>query len=301
MAGKGREIGYARVSTDDQSAEGQVEALRAAGCMLVFCETASGGSRSRPELAKALATIGPGDVLVVARIDRLARSLLHLLEIIERIEKAGGHFRSLTDPIDTTTPQGKFALQVLGAAAEFERALIRERTREGLRVARARGRIGGNPGLRAGDGAARRAVAEARDRAYVTGVIESMETWAPTVRRLRPNFSWAVVAKAISRVTKEPWSAERLQRAARRMVGEGLLDAGILNRSVPRRDLELPQLVAGLRLAAPDATLEEIGTILEGMRFPTPRGAKRWHASSVAYQLSVAARHGLLPGTDTAG
>ena len=90
-------------------------------------------------LARLLDRIGPGDTLVVVRIDRLARSLAHLLEVIERLDAKGAHFRSLHDPIDTASPQGKFTLQVLGAAAEFERALIRERTRAGLASARAKG------------------------------------------------------------------------------------------------------------------------------------------------------------------
>ena len=103
-----------------------------------------------------------GDTLVVVRIDRLARSLSHLLEIIERLEAKGAHFRSLQDPIDTASPQGKFTLQVLGAAAEFERALIRERTKAGLRSAKAAGRVGGNPGLKAGDPVAIRKTRAAR-------------------------------------------------------------------------------------------------------------------------------------------
>ena len=102
-------------------------------------------------LARVLERIGKGDTLVVVRIDRLARSLSHLLEVIERLEAKGAFFRSLTDPIDTSSPQGKFTLQVLGAAAEFERALIRERTKAGLASARTKGRVGGNPGLRARD------------------------------------------------------------------------------------------------------------------------------------------------------
>ena len=95
---------------------------------------------------KHLDQLQAGDTLVVVRIDRLARSLSHLLEIIERLESKGAHFRSLQDPIDTASPQGKFTLQALGAAAEFERAQIRERTKAGLRSAKAEGRVGGNPG-----------------------------------------------------------------------------------------------------------------------------------------------------------
>ena len=136
-------IGYSRISTEDQTALPQVQELRSAGCVEIVEEQASGGSRSRPVLARVLDQLRIGDTLVVVRIDRLARSLSHLLEIIERLEAKGAHFRSLQDPIDTASPQGKFTLQVLGAAAEFERALIRERTKAGLTAAAARGRKGG--------------------------------------------------------------------------------------------------------------------------------------------------------------
>ena len=139
-------IGYARVSTDEQTTDPQIDALKAAGCQTILREHGSGGDRARPELKRALERCGRGDVLVVVRIDRLARSLSHLLEIIETLDARGAGFRSLGDPIDTTSPQGRFTLQILGAVAEFERALIRERTKAGLKAARERGRIGGNPG-----------------------------------------------------------------------------------------------------------------------------------------------------------
>ena len=125
-------IGYARVSTEDQTPLPQAQALKSEGCTEIFEEHASGGNRARPVLARVLERIGKGDTLVVMRIDRLARSLSHLLEVIEQLEAKGAFFRSLQDPIDTASPQGKFTLQVLGAAAEFERALIRERTKAGV-------------------------------------------------------------------------------------------------------------------------------------------------------------------------
>jgi len=179
-------IGYARVSTEEQQTDPQLDELRAAGCREVFEERASGASRSRVELARCLERIGPGDTLVVVRIDRLARSLAHLLEVIERLRARGAHFRSLGDPIDTASPQGIFTLQVLGAAAELERALIRERTRAGLKAAKARGRVGGNPGLRAGDPAAIRKIAAARATAYLADLLPGLDEWLPVVRRLRP-------------------------------------------------------------------------------------------------------------------
>ena len=138
-------IGYARVSTEDQTPLPQSEALQSAGCAEIFEEHASGGNRARPVLARVLERVQSGDTLVVVRIDRLARSLSHLLEVIERLEAKGAFFRSLQDPIDTSSPQGKFTLQVLGAAAEFERALIRERTKAGMKAAKKRGKHVGRP------------------------------------------------------------------------------------------------------------------------------------------------------------
>ena len=153
----------------------QSQALKSAGCVEIHEEQASGGNRARPVLARVLERIGKGDTLVVVRIDRLARSLSHLLEKIERLEAKGAFFRSLMDPIDTSSPQGKFTLQVLGAAAEFERALIRERTKAGLASARSKGRVGGNPGLRAGDPAALRKVRLARQDGYMDRLNENAQ------------------------------------------------------------------------------------------------------------------------------
>lgn len=131
-----RLIGYARVSTDEQVHDAQVDELRAAGCDRIFEEHGSGASRARPVLTRLLKNLAAGDVLVVVRLDRLARSVSHLLDVIEDLEHRGVHFRSLRDPIDTSTPQGMFSLQVLGAVAQLERALIAERTKSGMRAAR---------------------------------------------------------------------------------------------------------------------------------------------------------------------
>jgi len=126
----------------------------AAGCAALLEEHASGADRSRPVLTRLLRNVRPGDTLVVVRLDRLASSVSHQLAVIEQLEASSAHFRSLRDSIGTSTPQGMVSLQVLGTVAQLERALIGERTKAGLHAARARGRIGGNPGLRAGDPAA---------------------------------------------------------------------------------------------------------------------------------------------------
>ncbi len=142
-------LGYARVSTDEQETVAQVSALKSAGCEKIFREKASGGRWDRPELLRLLDQLRKGDVLVVWRLDRLSRSLRDVLVIMERIREAEAGFRSLMESLDTTTAPGRMMLQMIGAFAEFERAILRERTKAGLDAARKRGRIGGRrPKLR---------------------------------------------------------------------------------------------------------------------------------------------------------
>ena len=138
-------IGYARVSTGEQTLDLQLDALTKDGCEKIFTETASGAKSERPLLQEALAYARPGDTLVVWRLDRLGRSLPHLIETVTALRERGVGFRSLTEQIDTTTPGGKLIFHVFGALAEFERDLTRERTHAGLAAARARGRVGGRP------------------------------------------------------------------------------------------------------------------------------------------------------------
>src|SRR5579872_4295034 len=137
------QIGYARVSTDDQDTAAQVAALKAAGCERTYREKASGGRWDRPELHRLLDQLRKGDVLVVWKLDRLSRSLRDVLIIMERLAEAKAGFRSLTEAIDTTTAAGRMMMQMVGSFAEFERAMLRERTKIGLEVARREGRIGG--------------------------------------------------------------------------------------------------------------------------------------------------------------
>ena len=136
-------IGYARVSTNDQETATQVAALKAAGCERTYREKASGGRWDRPELHRLLDQIRKDDVLVVWKLDRLSRSLRDVLAIMDRLSEAGAGFRSLTEAIDTTTPAGRMMMQMVGSFAEFERAMIRERTSAGVAAARAAGRVGG--------------------------------------------------------------------------------------------------------------------------------------------------------------
>ena len=138
-------IGYARVSTDDQHASLQEDALKKAGCLRTFTDHASGSKASRPELDRMLDQLRSGDVVVVWRLDRLGRSLKNLIELVERLADMDVAFRSLSESIDTTTANGRLFFSIMAALAEFERDLIRERTHAGLASARARGRVGGRP------------------------------------------------------------------------------------------------------------------------------------------------------------
>ncbi|HDT1604997.1 recombinase family protein [Enterobacter hormaechei] len=137
------QIGYVRVSTNDQNTALQRNALECAGCELIFEDKMSGKTSDRPGLKKVLRTLSEGDTLVVWKLDRLGRSMRHLVTLIEDLRGRGINFRSLTDSIDTSTPMGRFFFHVMGALAEMERELIVERTRAGLAAARQQGRIGG--------------------------------------------------------------------------------------------------------------------------------------------------------------
>ena len=292
-AAAGRLIGYARVSTEDQGTDPQRDELAAAGCAMILEEHASGADRSRPVLARLLREIAAGETLVVVRLDRLARSVSHLLGVIEQLEACGAHFRSLRDPIDTTTPQGMFSLQVLGAVAQLERALIAERTQSGLNAARARGRVGGNPGLRAGDPNAIRKMRASRDAAHLAGVLAQLDAWLPTVRRMRPDQPWGDVVRVLNHGKAAGWTVERLRRTVRRLAAEGIIEARLLDRARPQpSDDRLVRLVAGIKAAAPDRTLQQIAAQLEAMRERTPRGGTRWHPSSVKHLLARADRLG---------
>lgn len=137
------QIGYARVSTQDQDTNSQIQALKSAGCEIIFQEKASGGRWDRPELHRLIKQLRKGDIVVVWKLDRLSRSLKDVLILMEDITNAQAGFRSLTEAIDTTTPAGRMMMQMVGSFAEFERAMLRERTRIGLDAARKEGRVGG--------------------------------------------------------------------------------------------------------------------------------------------------------------
>jgi len=189
----GDPVGYARVSTRDQTVALQLDALHAAGCVHVFEETSSGAQRDRPQLAAALDTMRAGDTLVVWKLDRLARSTKQLIETVEELARCSIGFRCLTQDIDTTTAGGRLVFTIFSAIAEFEREIIRECTRAGLDAARARGRRGGRPpALKAGD--LKEARALLRDpEITVEEVAARLKVSASTLYRHLPGGRGAVV------------------------------------------------------------------------------------------------------------
>jgi DNA invertase Pin-like site-specific DNA recombinase len=181
-------IGYARVSRgDSQEVAAQVEALKAAGCQKIFKEEASGGRWDRPELHRLLDQLREGDTVTVWKLDRLSRSLKDFIAILERIEQAGASFESLTEHIETHSPAGRMLAHMLGSFAEFERAMIRERTRQGLAYARSQGRTGG-----------RRAKLSPEQKALIVNLVDSGEMKAAEAAR-----SFKVSEATVSRLLSE--------------------------------------------------------------------------------------------------
>ncbi|MCO6363719.1 recombinase family protein, partial [Paracoccus sp. 08] len=190
-----------------------------------------------------------------------------------------------------------FTLQVLGAAAEFERALIRERTKAGLASARLEGRIGGNPGLRSRNPEALRKVRLARHDGYMERVAKTAADWVPHVRRLRPHMAWEDILRIInaSLPPNRQWTQPRLLRAVRAYVRDGFLPEEVLGRAARRvGDDRLPAIVAAIKGADPQITLQAICDRLEAMRERTPRGRTTWQPSSVKMLLEQAEKLGML-------
>ena len=136
-------IGYARVSTQEQDNQTQISALEEDGCEIIFQKKVSGGRWNRPELNRLLSQLRQGDIVIVWKLDRLSRSLKDLLLTLERIKAANADFKSLTEAVDTSSPAGRMMMQIMGAFSEFERAMLKERTKAGLDAAKREGRIGG--------------------------------------------------------------------------------------------------------------------------------------------------------------
>jgi DNA invertase Pin-like site-specific DNA recombinase len=280
---------YARVSTEGQDLDPQIDELRLDGFDKLVVEKASGADRHRPELAKLIREMSGGDILKVVRIDRLARSVSHLLDVVETLAGKNAHFRSLRDPIDTTTAQGMFSLQVLGAVAQLERTLIADRCRAGIASAKSRGKVFGNPGVRASNPIAIAKIVKAREKTYSMRLAGSMETFMPTVRQLRPSCPWPEVAEAVSVATGVTWTVERLKRSVRRLVAEGHAEVDLLGKAPRRRCQrtgELAMLLQGITLASPGISLRRICRHLEKMKIPTLARKSTWSPASIVHLLN---------------
>ncbi len=291
-------IGYARVSTDEQDTSAQIDALRAEGCSVILEDKASGGSRDRPNLGRALERVHPGDTLLVARIDRLARSLSHLLEIVETLRAKGAYFRSINDPIDTSSAQGMLMTQMLGAFAEFERALIRERTRAGIKAAVARGAMPGNPKMRARDPAAIAEIRFSLKERHLNELLDGRHRWLPTVERLRPHLPWVVVLRQVRAITPSvrSFTERTLIKACKTLVQAGYASDSILE-PAPRLppDTRVARLVADRLKTNSNSTLREIAAWLSrDLREPTPRGGLVWAPEAVRRAIIQAEQLGLL-------
>ncbi|MDQ3694397.1 MAG: recombinase family protein [Chloroflexota bacterium] len=190
------EIGYARVSTGEQTLDLQLDDLTKAGCGKIYTEMTSGAKTDRPELDEVLSYLREGDTLVVWRLDHLGRSLQHLIAVVAQLAARGIGFKSVTEQVDTTTPGRKFVFHVFGALAEFERDLIRERTQAGLVAARARGRLGGRP----------KKLADAKQLALARRLYDGGQTDIDTICRTL-GISRATLYRALKQPAVDPASS----------------------------------------------------------------------------------------------
>ena len=287
---KSRKIGYARISTREQDMGMQVDALRAAGCEEIVEETATGKGAYRPALEKALKQLVPGDTLIVWKLDRIGRSLSHLLQTIEAVREKGAHFSCLTSPIDTGSPVGNLVIQILGSVAEFERTLIVERTNAGLAAARLRGRVGGNPRLKNRDKLAIRDLSFRRKDAFNDEVLRGMKFWRKLVIECRPDKSWVEIVGLLNRVPgREKWTPKRLVRHVKAAVRSGLVPVEVLERAPAlKRNVSFSEVPTAMRIAVvcvrrdQNCTLSSIAGEIAAAKIPSRQGLPVWPISSVA-------------------
>jgi hypothetical protein len=191
-----------------------------------------------------------------------------------------------------------FSLQVLGAVAQLERALISERTKVGIKAAKAKGKLPGNPGIRERRPEALAKMTAAQKAAYGTRIQATASQWLPIVRRMRPDHTWDDIARFL-KSRGHDWTPERLRRAVKWLVSEGMADKDLLRKSPPRSPEDrLMTLVAGIHASNPELTLREIASQLERLHERTPRGGTRWAPSSVKNLIDRAHRSGLLTISD---
>lgn len=280
-------FGYARVSTEDQNLDLQIDALKAAGFDDISTETASGKRTDRPVLDQLLARLRPGDVIGVWKLDRLGRNLRHLIHVMDDLNKRRVDFRSLIEGMDTTTATGRLLFNMIGSLAQFERDMIAERTTAGVAAARRRGRTGGNPGLRDRRPDAIAKLRAARVDSHFKKLLATVDFWLPKVKDMRPGKSWDQVVAALndlSSQTGQTWTERRLIRSVRYAVAGGLVDRSVLERSPseerdPKKlaDFEMAKsTVCGILSGDDDPTLGEVARRLEASGCLTSRGKRTW-------------------------
>ena len=250
-------------------------------------EHASGADRSRPVLARLLRDIAAGETLVVVRLDRLARSVSHLLAVIEQLEAKRRAFPQPARP-DRHHHAAGHVLPAGAGRRRPARAGADRRAHQGrLLAARSRGRVGGNPGLRAGDPAAIRKVRASRDAAHLDGVLAQLDTWLPTVRRMRPDQPWGDVVRVLNRGQGRHLDGRAASpHGAAVWRSEGSSRRTLLDRARPQpATIGWSGWSPASRPRRPIRTLQQIAAQLEAMRERTPRGGTRWHPSSVKHLL----------------
>ena len=285
-------IGFARPSMEDPFNATQLSRLQNAGCIRIYQEHAAEKFQSRPALEKLLSHLVAGDTLVVVKLDRVARSVSHLAELIRDLTDRGIHLLSLDDPLDTSRQAS--ALQILDVVVNLEHALKVERTRAGMKLAKARGKLAGNPGLRERRPEAISNIAVARNRAYMEQLVATAPTWLPTVSQLRPQHSWENIVLTLN-LRGQNWTVERLRRAIRKLVQEGLAEPKLLTQAKRRiPDDYFIKRAAAIAIADPTLSLRAIAAKLDAMGAKPPRGGGKWQASSVRNLLEDARRFGFI-------
>jgi hypothetical protein len=217
-----------------------------------------------------------------------------LVELIRHLTDRDIHLLSLDDPIDTSGQEAVSALQILDAVVNLEHALKVERTRAGMKLAKAHGKLAGNPGLRERRPEAISDIAAARNRAYLEQLVATAPSWLPTVSQLRPQHSWENIVLTLN-LKGQNWTIERLRRAIRKLVQEGLAEPKLLIQAKRRIPNDyLIKRVAAIAIADPTLSLRAIAAKLDAMDAKPPRGGGKWQASSVRNLLEDARRFGFL-------
>lgn len=282
-AAKGRLVGYARVSTGQQTTNPQIDALDAIGCISIFQDVASGADTGRPELKRCLSSLVRGDTLVVARFDRLGRSVVHLNQTVQDLKARGVFFRSLAVSFDTSTPEGELIMVVLSGIAQFERQLIRSRTMAGQEAARRRGAVFGNPRMIARDPVTIGTMKANLAETYLARARAEAAPWRNLVQLYRPELTWKQVLKIINERHYKDRRQLRLDTFRRHV--QRLVDAGDLPHSVlqtatsPKNDTA--RIVAHRMLAEdPSLSLRALGQRMDESGISPPHAAK-WSAQTV--------------------